>query len=164
MYTHKLNKNHDYEHKAKSKNCSHFSEPIDRQLRNMQKKLQAIANIPLVIQSAIQEVARVLEKFVPPEPQVEEPDSDESDYALTVESLFDESEIMETISQCDYDEDTEVEDSDDQEVVVVVPVLSAEEKERLERAKNIEKVQKAWPWKDEEHPIHKWENYGGFTV
>lgn len=117
----------------------------------MQRKLLAIANIPLVIQNAIEEVARVLEKFVPPEPEVEEPESDESDYALTVESLFDESEVLEFIaSPSDYEEDEETEEEIEPEVE-----LSAEEKDRIERLKNIEKVQKCWPWKDEEKPIHK---------
>lgn len=118
----------------------------------MQKKLLAIANIPLVIQHAIEEVARVLEKFVPPEPEVEEPDSDESDYALTVESLFDESEVYETISQCEY---TEEDTDEDVEVSETIIELTAEEKERLERLRNIETVQRSWPWKDEEKPIHK---------
>lgn len=108
-------------------------EPIDTQLRNMQKKLAAIANIPSVIQMAIEEVAKVLEKFVPPEPEVVEPSDDESDYAVTVESLFDESEVMDVISQADWDEDAAL-DSNEEEGE---PEITEEEKQRIEKIQRV---------------------------
>uniref|UniRef100_A0A336LX79 CSON008447 protein n=1 Tax=Culicoides sonorensis TaxID=179676 RepID=A0A336LX79_CULSO len=131
-----------------------LAEPIDTQLRNMQKKLQAIANIPTVIQMAIDEVAKVLEKFVPPEPEIEEPSDDESDYAVTVESLFDESEVMDVISQADWDEDEQVESEEERE-----PEISEEEKQRIEKMQRMKKLDKSWPWGDQAKPVHKISNY-----
>lgn len=121
----------------------------------MQKKLAAIANIPSVIQMAIEEVAKVLEKFVPPEPEVVEPSDDESDYAVTVESLFDESEVMDVISQADWDEDEPV-DSNDEEGE---PEITEEEKQRIEKMQRVEKLEKCWPWGDQAKPVHKISNY-----
>ncbi|XP_063699315.1 PDZ and LIM domain protein 5-like isoform X2 [Culicoides brevitarsis] len=132
-----------------------LAEPIDTQLRNMQKKLAAISNIPSVIQMAIEEVAKVLEKFIPPEPEVEEPSEDESDYAVTVESLFDESEVMDVISQADWDEEEQIESAEED----AEPEISEEERQRIAKLQRVEKLEKSWPWGDQAKPVHKISNY-----
>ncbi|XP_058055977.1 uncharacterized protein LOC131207383 [Anopheles bellator] len=80
-------------------------------------------------------------------------DPDE-EFAITLESLFDESEVLESLparngveddNRSDQEEDTE-------------PEMSEEERLRIEKLERVIKLQKSWPWSQTEKPIHKRSN------
>ncbi|XP_050082665.1 uncharacterized protein LOC126569539 [Anopheles aquasalis] len=79
-----------------------------------------------------------------------EPADQQEEYAITLESLFDESVVVETIpTEKDGQEDDEEESE---------PEISEEERLRIEKMERVIKLQKTWPWSQQEKPIHKRSN------
>uniref|UniRef100_A0A182M1F5 Probable small nuclear ribonucleoprotein Sm D2 n=1 Tax=Anopheles culicifacies TaxID=139723 RepID=A0A182M1F5_9DIPT len=74
---------------------------------------------------------------------------EENAYAITLESLFDESEVLETIPSRGEDDDGQETDTSEE------PEISEEERSRIEKLERIIKLQKTWPWSQQEKPIHK---------
>ncbi|XP_049301795.1 uncharacterized protein LOC125775229 [Anopheles funestus] len=80
---------------------------------------------------------------------------EEEVYAITLESLFDESEVLETIPfRGDDDDGQSWEEMDTPEE----PEINEEERSRIEKLERIIKLQKTWPWSQKEKPIHKRSN------
>ncbi|XP_050071066.1 uncharacterized protein LOC126559014 [Anopheles maculipalpis] len=79
-------------------------------------------------------------------------------YAITLETLFDESEVLDTIPARgevdDDDDDGQTQDDETPEE----PEISEEERSRIEKLERIIKLQKTWPWSQQEKPIHKRSN------
>uniref|UniRef100_A0A182TLC3 Probable small nuclear ribonucleoprotein Sm D2 n=1 Tax=Anopheles melas TaxID=34690 RepID=A0A182TLC3_9DIPT len=73
---------------------------------------------------------------------------DEEAYAITLESLFDESEVLETIP-------VRADEVEDDETTTEEPEISEEERSRIEKLERVIKLQKSWPWSQQEKPIHK---------
>jgi hypothetical protein len=136
---------------------------VEEQLREMQKKLREISSIPFLIQSTIAQVTQALEKFCPPEPEPEpEPEQPEvaeeqleekvdleetveeevvhdEDSELTLETLFDESLVL----------DDNMTTPDDSSAVIVEELtaeLLEEERIRQEKLQKIAKLDRSWPW------------------
>ncbi|XP_035891197.1 uncharacterized protein LOC118502740 [Anopheles stephensi] len=82
--------------------------------------------------------------------------TEEETYTITLESLFDESEVLDTIPARgeDDDDDGQSQDEDTPEE----PEISEEERSRIEKLERIIKLQKTWPWSQQEKPIHKRSN------
>ncbi|EGK97338.1 AGAP003937-PD [Anopheles gambiae str. PEST] len=76
---------------------------------------------------------------------------DEEAYAITLESLFDESEVLETIP-------ARADEVEDDETTTEEPEISEEERSRIEKLERVIKLQKSWPWSQQEKPIHKRSN------
>ncbi|XP_061505872.1 uncharacterized protein LOC1278763 isoform X4 [Anopheles gambiae] len=77
--------------------------------------------------------------------------NDEEAYAITLESLFDESEVLETIP-------ARADEVEDDENTTEEPEISEEERSRIEKLERVIKLQKSWPWSQQEKPIHKRSN------
>ncbi|XP_058117131.1 uncharacterized protein LOC131288872 [Anopheles ziemanni] len=82
-------------------------------------------------------------------------DAEENDeYSITLESLFDESKVLPLVSTPEDDEaENQQEEDEDFE-----PEISEEERSRIEKLERIIKLQKTWPWSQQEKPIHKRSN------
>ncbi|XP_040151762.1 uncharacterized protein LOC120893753 isoform X3 [Anopheles arabiensis] len=77
--------------------------------------------------------------------------NDEEAYAITLETLFDESEVLETIP-------ARTDEAEDDENSTEEPEISEEERSRIEKLERVIKLQKSWPWSQQEKPIHKRSN------
>uniref|UniRef100_A0A182KEX9 PDZ domain-containing protein n=1 Tax=Anopheles christyi TaxID=43041 RepID=A0A182KEX9_9DIPT len=77
---------------------------------------------------------------------------EEEAYAITLDTLFDESDVLETIPP------RVEEDEDDYEDTFDGPEMSEEERSRIEKLERVIKLQKSWPWSQQEKPIHKRSN------
>ncbi|ETN58252.1 hypothetical protein AND_010161 [Anopheles darlingi] len=158
---------------------------VEQQLRQMQQQLNEISVIPMQIQATLSFLTKTLSKFAPPELQMQLPETlrdssspqnqqqhlveeaerhstvqedadamdnsetadqqQQEEYAITLESLFDESVVLESIP-IDAQEDEEEE---------YEPEISEEERLRIEKMERVIKLQKTWPWSQQEKPIHK---------
>jgi hypothetical protein len=130
---------------------------VQEQLREMQKKLKEISSIPFLIQSTINQVTLALENFCPPLPEEPEPElesepeiveevvekveleAEEIDFEITLESLFDESKIVEVIPIIKTEEEIARETE-------LAAVLYEENKIRRAKMQKIEKLDRSWPW------------------
>ncbi|XP_049531875.1 uncharacterized protein LOC125949161 isoform X1 [Anopheles darlingi] len=161
---------------------------VEQQLRQMQQQLNEISVIPMQIQATLSFLTKTLSKFAPPELQMQLPETlrdssspqnqqqhlveeaerhstvqedadamdnsetadqqQQEEYAITLESLFDESVVLESIPM-DAQEDEEEE---------YEPEISEEERLRIEKMERVIKLQKTWPWSQQEKPIHKRSN------
>ncbi|XP_052890505.1 uncharacterized protein LOC128298763 [Anopheles moucheti] len=161
---------------------------VEQQLRQMQQQLNEISVIPMQIQATLSFLTQTLTKFAPPELQRQLPDAlrattkqatDEMDefvngeeltqtestkdgdvteeeaFAITLESLFDESEVFETLPPRGEDDDGQSWDGTE---TPEEPEISEEERSRIEKLERIIKLQKTWPWSQQEKPIHKRSN------
>uniref|UniRef100_A0A182QG64 Probable small nuclear ribonucleoprotein Sm D2 n=1 Tax=Anopheles farauti TaxID=69004 RepID=A0A182QG64_9DIPT len=118
--------------------------------------------LPESLRATTQQATEAMEGFVNgtdvPQPDVnvedDEEDREEDSYALTLQALFDESQVLDTIpsrdGDADFDHDQDGEDNESAE-----PELSEEERSRIEKLERIIKLQKSWPWSQQEKPIHK---------
>lgn len=128
---------------------------IEEQLRIMQQQLKEISGIPLQIQSTIAMVTKTFQKFLPPQPvepvvsvenemngDMDEEVEDETDFEVTMETLFDESCVLDVIPEREYESPFE----DEMEVIVEETEEEIKMNEQLERERllEIEKQQKVW--------------------
>lgn len=126
---------------------------IEDQLRIMQQQLKEISGIPLQIQSTIAMVTKTFQRFLPPQPVepvvenemdggMDEEVEDETDFEVTMETLFDESCVLDVIPEREYESPFE----DEMEVILEETEEEIKMNEQLERERllEIEKQLKVW--------------------
>uniref|UniRef100_A0A182T1F2 Uncharacterized protein n=1 Tax=Anopheles maculatus TaxID=74869 RepID=A0A182T1F2_9DIPT len=114
--------------------------------------------LPEALRATTKQAAEEMDEFVggtdpsQPDATVDGEVTEEEAYAITLESLFDESEVLDTIpAHGDDEDDGQSQDEDTSEE----PEISEEERSRIEKLERIIKLQKTWPWSQQEKPIHK---------
>lgn len=126
---------------------------IEDQLRIMQQQLKEISGIPLQIQSTIAMVTKTFQRFLPSQPVepvvenemdggMDEEVEDETDFEVTMETLFDESCVLDVIPEREYESPFE----DEMEVILEETEEEIKMNEQLERERllEIEKQLKVW--------------------
>lgn len=143
---------------------------IEQRLREMQKKLSEIAEIPKILSSTLETVSQTFDKIVKPEGSEHE---NENDTCSEIDSL----DSLDYDDESDEHFDNEPEETPESDYVSVsseevsnycytfrlnwcnVPEVkidpTPEEKEKLEKQEKLSKVEKSWPWADREKIIYK---------
>ena len=140
-------------------------ESIEKQLEFMQKQLNEIKIIPMQIQTtlafltkALEQVAPALKLQCPIIPNMngkkEEPEEDESDFAIKIQDLFDESCVLDVVPKRDYELEEESEYETDEEDDLDQEYIEWE-MERQRKMERLEKLERSWPWKETQKTIYR---------
>lgn len=145
---------------------------IEQRLREMQRKLSEIAEIPKILSTTLETVSQTFDKIVKPSEDEDEVENDTCSEIDSLDSLDYDDESDEPSENDPEEEETPESDyvSDPSEEVsnycytfrlnwCNVPEVkidpTPEEKERAEKQEKLSKVEKSWPWADREKIIYK---------